>query len=115
MFLSDRLITALCFRLLCIFLCNLFLLRYLLFLVLRGVFMNLSIVFLLYVLVFMLVFGVYFVVMFFIISVVCVFGLGENNVSGIVRFGLCCVECYLFVCCVVGSVYLVGCVASGGC
>jgi hypothetical protein len=64
MFLSDRLITALCFRLLCIFLCNLFLLRYLLFLVLRGVFMNLSIVFLLYVLVFMLVFGMYVVVMF---------------------------------------------------
>jgi hypothetical protein len=38
MFLLDRLITALCCRLFCIFLCNLFLLRYLLFLVLRGVF-----------------------------------------------------------------------------
>ena len=68
---------------------------------LRGVFMNLSIVFLLYLLVFMCVQGVLFLVMHCIIFDVCVFGLAENNVSVIVRFGLCCVECYLFVCYVV--------------
>jgi hypothetical protein len=39
----------------------------------------------------------------------------RKNVSVIVRFGLCCVECYLFVCYVAGFVCLVRCVASCEC
>ena len=83
---------------------------------LRRVFMNLSIVFLLYLLVFTFVQGVFFswsriaLVFMFV-----VFGLAENNESVIVRFGLCCVECYLFVCYVVGFVCFVRCVASCEC
>jgi hypothetical protein len=80
MFSSDRLITALYCRLLCIFLCNLFLLICVLFLVLRGVFMNMSIVFLFNLLVLVFVLGVYVLVMHCIISDVCVFGLEENNI-----------------------------------
>ena len=73
MFSSDRLITALYCRLLRIFLCNLFL-------VLRGVFMNMSIVFLFNLLVLVFVLGVYVLVMHCVISDVCLFGLEENNV-----------------------------------
>ena len=63
----------------------------------------------------MFVQGVLFLVMHCVLFDICVFGLAENNVSVIVRFGLCCVECYLFVCYVVGFVCLVRCVASCEC